>query len=41
MLRKIYRAIAVGQAAVAANRLLHKVSTRQLDDVGISRIHFV
>jgi uncharacterized protein YjiS (DUF1127 family) len=41
LLRKIFRAIAVGQAAVAANRLLHKVSNRQLDDVGISRTDFV
>ena len=41
MLRKIYRAIAVGQAAVAVNRLLQTVSDRQLDDVCISRSDFV
>ena len=41
MLRKIYRAISVGQAAVAANRLLQTVSDRQLDDMGISRSDFV
>ena len=41
MLKKIYRAIAVGQAAVAANRLLQTVSDRQLDDMGISRSDFV
>ena len=41
MLRKIHRAIAVGQAAVAANRLLQTVSDRQLDDMGISRSDFV
>ena len=41
MLKKIYRATAVGQAAVAANRLLQTVSDRQLDDMGISRSDFV
>ena len=41
MLKKIYRAISVGQAAVAANRLLQTVSDRQLDDMGISRSDFV
>lgn len=41
MLKKIYRAVAVGQAAVAANRLLQTVSDRQLDDMGISRSDFV
>ena len=41
MSRKIYRAITVGQTAVAANRLLQTVSDRQLDDMGISRINFV
>lgn len=41
MLRKIYRAIAIGQAAVAASRLLQTVSDRQLDDMGISRSDFV
>ena len=41
MLRKIYRAISVGQDAVAANRLLQKVSDRQLEDVCISRSDFV
>jgi hypothetical protein len=41
MLRKIYRAISVGQDAVAANRLLQTVSDRQLDDVCISRSDFV
>ena len=41
MLKKIYRAVAVGQAAVAAIRLLQTVSDRQLDDMGISRSDFV
>ena len=41
MLRKIYRAIAVGQAAVAANLLLQTVSDRQLDEMAISRTDFV
>ena len=41
MLRKIYRAIAVEHAVVAANRLLQIVSDRQLDDMGISRSDFV
>ena len=31
----------MGQAAVAANRLLQTVSDRQLDDMGISRSDFV
>ena len=41
MLRKIYRAIAVEHAVVAANRFLQIVSDRQLDDMGISRSDFV
>jgi len=41
MLRKIYRAIAVRHAAVAANRLLQTVSDRKIDDMGISKSNFV
>ena len=41
MLKKIYRAIALAQAASAANQLLNSVSARQLNDMGISRATFV
>ena len=41
MLRKIYRAMALAQAASAANQMLLHVSDRQLDDMGISRATFV
>ena len=41
MLRKIYRAMALAQAASAANQMLLHVSDRQLDDMGISRSDFV
>ena len=40
MLRKIYRAMALAQAASAANQMLLHVSDRQLDDMGISRATF-
>jgi uncharacterized protein YjiS (DUF1127 family) len=40
MLRKIYRAMALAQAASAANQMLLHVSDRQLDDMGISRETF-
>jgi uncharacterized protein YjiS (DUF1127 family) len=40
MLRKIYRAMALAQAASAANQMLLHVSDRQLDDIGISRETF-
>ena len=41
MLRKIYRAILLGQAASAANRTLALMSDRILDDIGQSRDSFV
>ena len=37
MLRKIYRAIILAQAASAANRTLATMSDRILDDIGQSR----
>lgn len=39
--RKIYRAIAIGHAAVVANRFLQTLSDRQLDDRGVSRSNFL
>ena len=40
MLRKIYRAIILAQAASAANRTLATMSDRILDDIGQSRSSF-
>jgi hypothetical protein len=40
MLRKIYRAIILAQAASAANRTLATMSDRILDDIGQSRDSF-
>ena len=40
MLRKIYRAIILAQAASAANRALATMSDRILDDIGQSRDSF-
>ena len=41
MLRRIYRAIILAQAASAANRALVTMSDRILDDIGQSRDSFV
>ena len=40
MLRKIYRAMALAQAASAANQMLLHVSDRQLEDIGVSKETF-
>jgi hypothetical protein len=41
MLRSIYRAIAIAQAASAANRLLQFSSPRMLEDIGIVKETFI
>jgi hypothetical protein len=41
MLRKIYRAIVVGNAAVAAYKAANTLSDRRLDKMGVSRSEFI
>ena len=41
MLRRLYRAILLAQAASAARKTLRYLSDRDLDDMGLSRSTFV